>query len=120
MRESNYQTPEGWVGGAPPPGQENWPVRNVSQHDAEHFAEWLSRRDGVQYRLPTEAEWEYAARAGGKYRLYPWGDRWVDGGANVESDSPRDAGSRRDGADDSAPADMIGNVWEWTSTVVSV
>ena len=120
VRESNYQAPEGWVGGAPPPGQEKWPVRNVSRHDAEHFAQWRSRRDGVQYRLPTEAEWEYAARARGKYRLYPWGDRWVDGGANVESESPGDAGSRRGGADDSAPADMIGNVWEWTSTVVSV
>ena len=120
VRESNYQAPEGWVGGAPPPGQEKWPVRNVSQHDAEHFAQWRSRRDGVQYRLPTEAEWEYAARAGGRYRLYPWGDRWVDGGANVESESPGDAGSRRSGADDSVPADMIGNVWEWTSTVVSL
>jgi formylglycine-generating enzyme required for sulfatase activity len=120
VRDTGYQSPEGWGGNTPPPGQEKWPVRNVSQHDAERFAQWRSRRDGVQYRLPTEAEWEFAARAGGKYKLYPWGDRWVDGGANVESESPGDAGSRRGGADDSVPADMIGNVWEWTSTVVSL
>jgi len=50
------------------------PVVAVSWHEAVAYCEWLSRATGKSYRLPTEAEWERAARGGAEQRLYPWGD----------------------------------------------
>ncbi|MCO4769954.1 MAG: SUMF1/EgtB/PvdO family nonheme iron enzyme [Deltaproteobacteria bacterium] len=58
------------------------PVMAVSFHDAVAYAEWRTACDGVRYRLPTDAEWEYAARSPDG-RLFPWGDRWVPGYALV-------------------------------------
>lgn len=114
VRDINYTPPKYWQDGKPPPGQENWPVTNVSFFDALIFAAWRSARDGVIYRIPTEEEWEYAAR-GGNPNLYPSGDKWIDGYANVNSKSPTKpcsypAGNRWE------VCDMLGNVWEWTST----
>jgi formylglycine-generating enzyme required for sulfatase activity len=54
-------------------GRGTMPVINVSYNDAKQYAAWLSQVTGKAYRLPTEAEWEYAARAGAKTR-YSWGD----------------------------------------------
>jgi formylglycine-generating enzyme required for sulfatase activity len=50
------------------------PVVSVSWHDAAAYCRWLTRESGRTYRLPSEAEWEAAALAGGEERLYPWGD----------------------------------------------
>jgi formylglycine-generating enzyme required for sulfatase activity len=110
---------EPWVGDKPPAGQEQWPVRNVSAADAEAYARWLSKRDGVKYRLPTEAEWEYVARDGASAKLYPWGNQWVNGDANIESDLPKPVGSYKQGATSTGVFDLIGNVWEWTSSKAS-
>jgi formylglycine-generating enzyme required for sulfatase activity len=108
-----------WVGDKPPAGQEQWPVRNVSAAEAEAYAKWLSKRDGITYRLPTEEEWEYAARDGNSAKLYPWGNQWVDGYANIESDLPKPVGSYNKGATSTGALDLIGNVWEWTSSKAS-
>ncbi len=60
----------------PIPGQELMPVRFVNAEDVKAFAAWRSKRDGVEYRLPTEEEGEYAARNGNKQNLFPWGDKF--------------------------------------------
>lgn len=102
-------------------GRGNRPVINVNFYDAQAFATWLSRKSGESYRLPTEVEWEHAARAGSLTR-YPWGD---DLGANRAN--CRGCGSRWD-AEETAPVasfaangwglhDMIGNVAEWTCSM---
>ncbi len=109
-----------WDGNIPPAGRERWPVTNVSPRDAEEFAQWLSKRDGFQYRLPTEEEWEYAARNGSQGSLFPWGNSWTDGRANInQTSTPREVGSFPDGASKDGVLDLIGNVWEWTASKAS-
>ena len=113
-----YWTP--WNGDNPPAGQEQWPVRNVSVANARAFAGWRSKRDNVTYRLPTEDEWEYAARNGGETTLYPWGNAWANDRASVNAGLPKPVGTYTSGATRAGALDMIGNVWEWTSSQASV
>ena len=111
------------------------PVVNITWHDAQAMAQWLSRHEGRKYRLPTEAEWEYACRAGTRSR-YHSGDapQSLLGVANIFD---RDSASNwptwvayalpgRDGHPFTSPAgsfepnawgvhDMHGNAWEWTA-----
>ncbi|MBT8423248.1 MAG: SUMF1/EgtB/PvdO family nonheme iron enzyme [Gammaproteobacteria bacterium] len=116
----------------------NQPVVCVSFHDAEAYAVWLSEVTGTHYRLPTEAEWEYAAR-GGSTTPYFWGTAEADAcdfanvrGTGADTISPRQAEADKlgfpcdDGFRQSSPAgsfranafglhDMQGNVWEWVA-----
>ncbi len=120
VRETNHTPPAHWIGNKPPFGQENWPVVNVTFADANAFAAWRSKRDGATYRLPTEEEWEYAARNGERADLYPWGPDWKDGVAVLKDATPSAVGSRVDGKNRWGVYDLIGNVWEWTSAKASV
>jgi formylglycine-generating enzyme required for sulfatase activity len=70
----------------------------------------------VTYRLPTEDEWEYAARGGDSARVFPWGGEWAAGRANLLGEAPRAVGSFAEGRTPQGVEDMIGNVWEWTSS----
>ncbi len=117
ITETGHITPAHFVNKKPPVGQENYPVIFVSHKDALAFAQWRSKKDWVEYRLPTEAEWEYAARNGGKNNLFPWGDKWEDDMAVVERPNGNQlaVGSKR-GANQWGVQDLIGNVWEWTSS----
>src|SRR5258705_10350674 len=72
--DMNYAAPSHWVRGRPLAGQERWPGVNGSAKDAEAFAAWRSKRDGVTDRLPTEEEWEVAARSGVGVKGFPWGN----------------------------------------------
>ncbi|USR39251.1 formylglycine-generating enzyme family protein [Ectopseudomonas hydrolytica] len=115
----------------PMPDNEGWglsaqrPVIHVSWRDAHAYAQWLSRETGARYRLPTEAEWEYAAR-GGSQTYYWWGDA-------LDSDETRPRAHCRGCASPRLlrnktatvgqfPAngfglhDTAGNVWEWTAS----
>jgi serine/threonine protein kinase len=120
VRETNHPAPGYWSGNKPPFGQELWPVVSVSQEDANQFAAWRSKRDGAAYRLPTEEEWEFAARNGEQSDLYPWGKDWQESNVVVKEATPAPVGSRPAGRNKWGVADLIGNVWEWTSSKVSV
>ena len=105
------------------PNDEGWgrgrrPVINVSWDDATAYVAWLAKKTGKPYRLLTEAEYEYATRAG-TTTAYPWGDDIGKNNANCNG-----CGSQWDGKQ-TAPVgsfapnqfglyDMVGNVWEWT------
>ena len=103
-------SPRGWQRG-------NWPVVNVSWRDASAYAQWLTAETGRSYRLPSEAEWEYAARAGSE-TAYSWGDALGSALANCNG-----CGSEWDNVSPAAVGsftanawglhDMHGNVWEW-------
>jgi formylglycine-generating enzyme required for sulfatase activity len=114
----NKPSDQGW-------GRGNRPVINVSWYDATAYAEWLSQQTGQKYRLPTEAEWEYAARAGTDTK-YWWSNTASHEYANYGVDSGW--GGLAKGKDRwkyTAPVgsfapnpfgiyDTVGNVWEWT------
>ncbi|HEX8176123.1 MAG TPA: SUMF1/EgtB/PvdO family nonheme iron enzyme [Pyrinomonadaceae bacterium] len=119
VAETGHTAPSHFRGGKPAGGQEQWPVTNVSLEDAKAFAAWRSKRDGVTYRLPTEEEWEYAAREGGQGNLFPWGDSWVEGKANVNAASLQPVGASADDKTRSGIVDMIGNAYEWTTSKAS-
>jgi formylglycine-generating enzyme required for sulfatase activity/serine/threonine protein kinase len=116
VQQTRYREPEHWVNGKPLEGQELMPVIFVSLEDAKAFAAWRSKRDGVEYRLPTEEEWEYAARNGGQADLFPWGGKWEDGKAVIDEPAPKAVGSDPGGRNKWGIDDLIGNVWEWTSS----
>jgi formylglycine-generating enzyme required for sulfatase activity len=102
-------------------GKENHPVGHISWEDAAAYAKWAGKR------LPTEAEWEFAARGGLDRKLFPWGDELTPGGrwvCNIWQGHFPDVSTREDGYDRTAPAgtypangyglvDVAGNVWEW-------
>lgn len=81
---TGHRAPRSWKQGNYPPGQDDFPVTDVSWQDAVAYCEWLTKTngEGITFRLPTEAEWEYAAR-GTDGRLFPWGSFWRDGTANT-------------------------------------
>ena len=99
-------------------GRGTQPVINVSWDDAKHYVAWLSKMTGKPYRLLTEAEWEYAARAG-TTTAYSWGDEIGKGNANCNGcgsqwdNTTRPLRSARSRPMQFGLHDMHGNVWEW-------
>jgi formylglycine-generating enzyme required for sulfatase activity len=97
----------------------NSPMRNVSWDDAQVYVKWLSKVGGKPYRLPTEAEWEYATR-GGTQSTYWWGEQMKKGTADCKdcgepyrADAPTPAGSFA--ANPFGLYDTNGSVWEWVA-----
>lgn len=111
------------------PQNDKHPVVLVSWNDAMVYIKWLTKKSGIGFRLPTEAEWEYAARSGGKMHKYSWGmgrpsGNVADKTANKEFPGWSVWMGYDDGYAFTAPAgafkanslgihDMSGNVWEW-------
>ncbi|MEP7149825.1 MAG: SUMF1/EgtB/PvdO family nonheme iron enzyme [Acidobacteriota bacterium] len=122
VAETGYRPfPIHWVNEKPIPGQERMPVRFVNASDVEAFAAWRSKRDGTVYRLPTEEEWEFAARNGSKENLYPWGDKFDPQCAVIDqsSNDPTVVASKSC-PDAWGVHDLIGNIFEWTSSEPSL
>ena len=88
------------------------PVHNVSWNEVQNYLKWLSELSGEKYRLPTEAEWEYAARAGTKT---PWntGSAIVSDDANIMGAFKQTVPVGGFPANPWGLKDMHGNVWEW-------
>mgnify|MGYP001089895505 CR=1 FL=1 len=122
VREAGHHPPAHWIDGEIPADKENHPVVCVSFMDAQAYCNWLSGKTSCNYRLPSEQEWEKAAR--GSFpddRRYPWGSGWYRDYCNTNET----------GSGDTTPVtvcesinkspfgvvDMAGNVWEWTSSV---
>ncbi len=118
VKDTGHPAPPHWVGGRLLDSEKMMPVVFVDMNDIQEFVKWRSKRDGVQYRLPTEEEWEYAARNGADDNLYPWGDKWENDKAAVEVYKLMPVGSFPKGANKWGVLDLIGNVWEWTSSKI--
>ncbi len=118
VSETGYRpVPAHWVNDRPVPETEKMPVRFVNIEDVGAFARWRSRRDDVTYRLPTEAEWEFAARNGDKQSLYPWGDKFDPKCAVTDKDGTEpDAVGTASCPNEWGVLDLIGNVYEWTGS----
>ena len=119
VQSTGHTPPEHWADGEPPRGKENHPVVNVSWYDAMEFCRWLTEVTGKVYTLPSEAEWEKAAR-GTDGRIYPWGDKWDVTRCNTDEGgightTPVDAYPL--GASPYGVLDTAGNVWEWTRSL---
>ena len=119
VQASNARVPDHWREGKIPAGKENHPVVWVTWDEAMTFCQWLSQASGHEVRLPSQVEWEKAAR-GADGRTYPWG--------NEPPPNPSLCNFKDSGIGDTTPVDrypigastygaldMAGNVWEWTT-----
>ncbi|KHD04912.2 hypothetical protein PN36_28765 [Candidatus Thiomargarita nelsonii] len=113
---------EGW-------GRGNRPVINVSWNEAVAYTQWLATQTGKKYRLPTETEWEYAAR-GGTITNYWWGNTASHEYANYGKEPWGALAKGKDRWEYTAPVgsfepnqfgiyDTVGNIWEWTQDIYS-
>ena len=112
IRDTGHRTPKGWEADAYPELQGDHPVTWVNTEDAEAYANWAGAR------LPCFEEWQRAVR-GGDDRLFPWGyevDKPRCNTAELRAGGTTPVGAFPDGVSPFGCYDMLGNVWEWTST----
>lgn len=115
VKETNHPAPPDWKNGEAPAGRENFPVTSVSWSDAAEFCKWKEKKIGLPVRMPTEAEWEFAARGREGYK-YPWGNQWNDEAAASLKKGGKVSAVKSFSLNRSPFGiyDMLGNVWEWT------
>jgi iron(II)-dependent oxidoreductase len=117
VQASGHEAPRvNWAGRRPRKQKLDHPVVEVSWHDACAYCVWLSERTGRRYRLPSEAQWEKAARGTDDPRIYPWGDEWQAERCNHDRGETTEVGV----FPPQSPLgcyDMVGNVREWTTTI---
>ena len=114
VKDASWRPPIHWRNGEYPSGQGEYPVTGAHWYDAMAYANWVGKR------LPTEVEWEKAAR-GTDGRLWPWGNEWLPGACNCDESSlglglePAPVGSYPEDVSPYGVYDMAGNVTEWTA-----
>jgi len=117
----SHQPPSyGWEDERPPKGRESHPVVSVTWYDAVAYCQWLGQVTGKRIMLPSEAEWEKAARGNKDQRGFPWGDDYDATRCNGYELGLRDTtpvGIFPGGASPYGVLDMAGNVWEWTRSL---
>jgi formylglycine-generating enzyme required for sulfatase activity len=116
MQATGIQPPKHWEDGQPPKGKASHPIVYVSWYNAREYCRWLSKVTGKVIRLPTEAEWEKAARGDKDKRIYPWSGDFDSAKCNSSElglwgTSP--VGAFPAGASPNGVLDVAGNVWEW-------
>ena len=116
VESTGHPVPQNWKNKKPPEGQEQSPVTWVSLADTKAFADWVSKRDKKACSIPTEIQWEYAARNGEQNTTYPWGNNWDVSLTNVASGNVAEVGTTSDTTVVGGIKDLFGNVNEWTST----
>lgn len=117
LDDPTAERPTAWAHGVFPVGAANQPVYTVSPEGADRYVRWLAERTGRTFRLPTEAEWEYAA-TGGDGRQFPWGEEWDPARANTAEAGPlttTPVGIHVEGRSPFGCDDMAGNVEEYVS-----
>lgn len=120
VRAAGHPAPTHWVAGAVPKGFENHPVIFINRYDVEKYLAWRSAKEKRTYRLPSVAEFEYAARAGRPSAAYAWGDVAPADQANFDADATRSYPDwqkylkpvRSYAANPWKLFDMAGNVWQ--------
>lgn len=128
VQDAKASPPSHWRGGDVPKGLENHPVVNVNWHDAMAYCHWLGGKINQPVSLPSEAEWEKAARGGSPLpmgeepgvRAYPWGNDWKELHCNSNElglGETTPVGLFLNGASPYGLLDMSGNVWEWTRSI---
>ncbi|XP_072047471.1 inactive C-alpha-formylglycine-generating enzyme 2-like [Amphiura filiformis] len=120
VKRAYWRQPEGKGSGIE--SRMHYPAVHISFQDAKAYCQWKG------WRLPTEKEWEFAARGGLKGKTYPWGDKWQKNRLNLWQGKFPKKNTKHDGYHGLAPVDayppqneyglhdMVGNTWEWTST----
>jgi serine/threonine-protein kinase len=106
-----YPAPTVWEGRRFAVGEAKLPVTGVNWEEATAYAQWAGKR------LPSEAEWEYAARSRGRYLLYPWGDDWRDNAANAleQRNGPTPVDGFREDRSEQGVLGLVGNASEWVA-----
>ena len=109
-----------WAHRWAPPRRRRHPAVYVTWYDARAYCQWLREITGKPYRLPSEAEWEKAAR-GAEGQIYPWGHTWDANRCNIQGEAEakdtRPVHAHPHGASPYGLLDMVGNIWEWTSSL---
>lgn len=119
---TQHKVPDSWDAGRPPKGKESHPVVTVTWHDALAYCEWLGKMTSKRVTLPSEAEWEKAARGDKDERSYPWGENIDTTRLNTHALGLRETslvGIFLEGASPYGVLDLIGNVWEWTRSILN-
>ena len=131
VKATNHPAPDYWDDNRTPKGLESHPVVNVTWYDAVVYCEWLSSVLKKVIRIPSEAEWEKAARGGdssiidfgnveSNKRAYAWGDKFKNTHCNTKElgmNGTTPVGIFLEGKSSYGVLDMIGNIWEWTRTL---